>query len=59
MTFSYYPGCTLSTKAKELDKCGRLAAQALGIDFWTGSQADYDAMASHNATTLYIIVPEE
>lgn len=34
-------------------------AQALGIDFWTGSQDDYDAMASHNATTLYIIVPDE
>ena len=31
MTFSYYPGCTLSTKAKELDRCGRLAAAALGV----------------------------
>lgn len=37
----------------------RTIAQALGIDFWTGSQDDYDAMASHNATTLYIIVPDE
>ena len=26
MTFSYYPGCTLSTKAKALDRCGRLSA---------------------------------
>lgn len=33
-------------------------AQALGIDFWTGTQAEYDAMASHNATTLYIIVED-
>ncbi len=31
MTFSYYPGCTLRTKAKELDKYARLSAQALGI----------------------------
>ena len=31
MTFSYYPGCTLSTKAKELDRFGRLSAQALGV----------------------------
>ena len=31
MKVSYYPGCTLKTKAKELDKYGRRAAQALGI----------------------------
>ncbi len=31
MKFSYYPGCTLSTKAKELDRFGRLSAQALGV----------------------------
>jgi len=31
MTFSYYPGCTLRTKAKELDKYARLSAEALGI----------------------------
>ena len=31
MKFSYYPGCTLSTKAKELDRLGRLSAQALGV----------------------------
>ena len=31
MTFSYYPGCTLSTKAKELDICGRRCAEALGV----------------------------
>ena len=33
-------------------------ADALGIDFWTGSQDDYDAMASHSPTTLYIIIPD-
>ena len=31
MTFSYYPGCTLKTKAKELDRKGRAAMAALGI----------------------------
>ncbi len=29
--FSYYPGCTLKTKAKALDKYARLSAEALGI----------------------------
>lgn len=32
-------------------------AQALGVDFWTGSQQDYDDMTSHSPTTIYIIVP--
>ncbi len=32
MVFSYYPGCTLRTKAKELDRKARLAAEALGIE---------------------------
>lgn len=31
MIFSYYPGCTLKTKAKELDEYARRAAEALGI----------------------------
>ncbi len=31
MTFSYYPGCTLKTKAKDLDRYGRKAAEALGV----------------------------
>lgn len=30
---------------------------ALGVDFWVGSQTDYDNMNSHSATTLYIIDP--
>lgn len=30
-TFMYYPGCTLRTKAKELDKYARASAEALGI----------------------------
>lgn len=31
MTYSYYPGCTLKTKAKDLDKYARASAQALGV----------------------------
>lgn len=31
MVFSYYPGCTLTTKAKDLDINARRAAEALGI----------------------------
>lgn len=31
MTFMYYPGCTLRTKAKDLDRYARLSAEALGI----------------------------
>ena len=31
MIYSYYPGCTLKTKAKDLDKYARLSAEALGI----------------------------
>lgn len=32
MTFSYYPGCTLKTKAKDLDKYARLCAKELGAE---------------------------
>ena len=31
MTYSYYPGCTLKTKAKELDRYARVSAEALGV----------------------------
>jgi len=31
MIFSYYPGCTLKTKAKDLDKYARKSAEALGV----------------------------
>jgi len=30
--YSYFPGCTLKTKARELDETGRQAAQALGVE---------------------------
>jgi len=32
MKISYYPGCTLSTKAKSLDKSARAVASAIGIE---------------------------
>lgn len=32
MKYSYYPGCTLSTKAKALDAYGRASARALGFE---------------------------
>ena len=32
MKFSYYPGCTLKTQAKDLDRYARLSAAALGVD---------------------------
>ena len=31
MKFSYYPGCTLKTKGKDLDRYARLSAEALGF----------------------------
>lgn len=31
MKYSYYPGCTLRTQAKELDRYARLSAEKLGI----------------------------
>ncbi len=31
MNVSYYPGCTLKTKAKDLDKYARLCAEMLGV----------------------------
>jgi len=32
MTYSYFPGCTLKTKGKDLETCGLAAAEALGIE---------------------------
>lgn len=33
MKFSYYPGCTLKTQAKDLDKYARASLDALNVDF--------------------------
>lgn len=32
MKYSYYPGCTLRTKAKDLDAYARASAKALGFE---------------------------
>ncbi len=57
MIFSYYPGCTLKTKAKELDKYGRLSLKALGVDFeevkeWQCCGAVYPVAKDEVATKL-------
>lgn len=57
MTYSYFPGCTLRTKGKELDKYGRLAATALGftlveIDQWQCCGAVYPMAKDEIATRL-------
>jgi heterodisulfide reductase subunit B len=57
MTFSYYPGCTLKTKAKELDEYARKSAQALGITLeelpeWQCCGAVYPMAQDEIATKL-------
>ena len=46
MTYSYFPGCTLKTRAKDLDHWGRESMKALGIELaelpeWQGCGAVY------------------
>lgn len=57
MIFSYYPGCTLKTKAKELDKYARKSAQVLGINLeelpdWQCCGAVYPMARDEIATKL-------
>lgn len=57
MTFSYYPGCTLKTKAKDLDMYARRSAQVLGIDMqeipdWQCCGAVYPQAKDEIATKL-------
>lgn len=56
-TFTYYPGCTLRTKAKDLDKYARSSAAALGIcleepDEWQCCGGAYTTAANEPATKL-------
>ena len=56
-TFTYYPGCTLRTKAKELDRYARVSAEALGIalaepDEWQCCGGAYTTAADEIATKL-------
>lgn len=57
MKFSYFPGCTLRTKARSLDECGRGAARALGaelieLDQWQCCGAVYPQASDEIATRL-------
>lgn len=57
MTYSYFPGCTLKTKGKDLDKFGRLAAAKLGftleeVDQWQCCGAVYPMAKDEIATRL-------
>lgn len=57
MKFSYYPGCTLKTKAKELDAYGRRSAKALGVELeelenWQCCGAVYPQAEDEIATKL-------
>ncbi len=56
-TFTYYPGCTLRTKAKELDKYARASAEALGISLvepenWQCCGGAYTTATNEVATKL-------
>ena len=57
MTYSYFPGCTLKTKGKDLDKWGRLSAEALGFTLeelpqWQCCGAVYPLAKDEIATKL-------
>ena len=57
MTYSYFPGCTLKTKGKELDQWGRAAAQALDVELqelpnWQCCGAVYPQATDDIATRL-------
>ena len=57
MIFSYYPGCTLKTKAKDLDRYARMSAKALGITLeelpaWQCCGAVYPLARDEIATKL-------
>lgn len=57
MKFSYFPGCTLKTKGKQLDICGRLAAEKLGftleeLPMWQCCGAVYPMAKDEIATRL-------
>ena len=57
MKFSYYPGCTLKTKAKELDRYARASCAALGVELaelpeWQCCGAVYPMARDEIATKL-------
>lgn len=57
MKICYYPGCTLKTKAKDLDVYARLSAEALGVEMeeienWQCCGAVYPMARDEIATKL-------
>ena len=57
MTYTYYPGCTLRTRAKDLDQYARKSAEALGITLrepenWQCCGAVYPQAQDEIATRL-------
>ena len=57
MTYSYFPGCTLKTKGKDLDIWGRRSMEALGIELrelpqWQCCGAVYPQAKDEIATKL-------
>ena len=57
MVYSYFPGCTLKTKAKDLDEYTRRSAKALGIELeelpdWQCCSAVYPQARDEIATRL-------
>ncbi|MBQ9779199.1 MAG: CoB--CoM heterodisulfide reductase iron-sulfur subunit B family protein [Clostridia bacterium] len=57
MKFSYYPGCTLKTKGKDLDRFARASAEALGVTLaeladWQCCGAVYPMAKDEIATKL-------
>ena len=57
MKICYYPGCTLKTKAKDLDKYARISAKALGVEMeeienWQCCGAVYPTSKDEIATKL-------
>ncbi|MBQ8850513.1 MAG: disulfide reductase, partial [Clostridia bacterium] len=57
MKVSYFPGCTLRTKAKDLDAYARRSAEALGVELceiedWQCCGAVYTSASDEIATKL-------
>lgn len=58
MTYSYFPGCTLKNKAKDLDHYARECAKVLGfeleeIENWQCCGAVYPQASDEIATKLF------
>ena len=57
MRISYYPGCTLKTQAKDLDRYARVSAQVLGVEMdeienWQCCGGVYNTSRDEIATKL-------